>query len=615
MSTLLSRPLVTRKSSGHDSVPVEPFDYDSKEFLQSQHSLPKMPIPSLESSCEKYLSTVLPLLDTDEEKAATKASIDAFLNGDGPILHQHLIEYDEANSNYIEHFYREIYTGYKGSNFSLNPNFVLQNIPGCDTAPKTAAALTMAALRYHTQILDGTLPIMQTRAGALCMRQASWVFGTARIPQEGIDNNLNFGAISKHIVVFCRGLPYQLTVLGEGHEILADETILQSKFSEIIQHAKEQPDGLYGRVGALTTGARPAWFNAREKLLVTQAHTLAAIDSALFVVAIDLVSGLSDEEMELNCLYGIEGTYENRWMDKWTMIICEDGKNGLNWEHSMLDGHTMMEFYASVGEDACKNNQANGAAAAAAADSAKDANAVIMSPLSFTVDNQTQLDVEGAVQEAKKLSNGVGIASLEYEGFGSSFIKKCKCSPDAFVQMALNLTYYEYMNKLPAPYESVLTKAFKHGRVTVARNMSEIIAMNTKKFNTLSNDKEAQKLAMTEMCKDTSRICKDAATAQEFDRPFLAYRKMGAIEEMKVPFADDYGWSRLSDLGLCTSQCGKGPIKFFGFEPPSNDGFSIGYCIQPDNIQAMITHFNKTKTIEFTQRFEAKLNELKALFE
>ena len=40
----------------------------------------------------------------------------------------------------------------------------------------------------------------------------------------------------------------------------------------------------------------------------------------------------------------------------------------------------------------------------------------------------------------------------------------------------MTMTFYDLYEKLPAPYESVLTKAFKHGRVTVARNMSQAIA-------------------------------------------------------------------------------------------------------------------------------------------
>jgi hypothetical protein len=58
------------------------------------------------------LATVLPLLDSEEEKAATIASVEAFKSGDGKILHQHLVEYDAANDNYIEHFVRAKYACY-----------------------------------------------------------------------------------------------------------------------------------------------------------------------------------------------------------------------------------------------------------------------------------------------------------------------------------------------------------------------------------------------------------------------------------------------------------------------------------------------------------------------
>jgi hypothetical protein len=51
MSSLLERPLLKRKSSEHQSVPVDPFHPDAKSFLQQQHTLPKMPLPSLVNKC------------------------------------------------------------------------------------------------------------------------------------------------------------------------------------------------------------------------------------------------------------------------------------------------------------------------------------------------------------------------------------------------------------------------------------------------------------------------------------------------------------------------------------------------------------------------------------
>jgi hypothetical protein len=44
-------------------------------------------------------------------------------------------------------------------------------------------------------------------------------------------------------------------------------------------------------------------------------------------------------------------------LDKWAFVVCEDGQAGVNWEHSMLDGHTMMEFVAVVGNMVSQNGE------------------------------------------------------------------------------------------------------------------------------------------------------------------------------------------------------------------------------------------------------------------
>jgi hypothetical protein len=53
--------------------------------------------------CAKYLATILPLLDTDAEKASATKSVEDFLSGDGPELQTLLEQYDEENDNFMEH--------------------------------------------------------------------------------------------------------------------------------------------------------------------------------------------------------------------------------------------------------------------------------------------------------------------------------------------------------------------------------------------------------------------------------------------------------------------------------------------------------------------------------
>lgn len=69
----------------------------------AQHKLPKLPLPSLESSCKRYLEAVKPLQSTEEQRASA-AAVRNFVSDEGPILQAQLREYDASHANYFEHF-------------------------------------------------------------------------------------------------------------------------------------------------------------------------------------------------------------------------------------------------------------------------------------------------------------------------------------------------------------------------------------------------------------------------------------------------------------------------------------------------------------------------------
>lgn len=68
-----------------------------------QDKLPKLPIPDLESSCQKYLAALKPL-QSAREHGETKHAVEEFLRHDGPELQAKLKRYAEGQTSYIEQF-------------------------------------------------------------------------------------------------------------------------------------------------------------------------------------------------------------------------------------------------------------------------------------------------------------------------------------------------------------------------------------------------------------------------------------------------------------------------------------------------------------------------------
>lgn len=68
-----------------------------------EESLPKLPIPELDSSCQKYIAALKPL-QSPKEHHDTVLAVHDFLKSDGPLLQEKLKKYASGKSNYIEQF-------------------------------------------------------------------------------------------------------------------------------------------------------------------------------------------------------------------------------------------------------------------------------------------------------------------------------------------------------------------------------------------------------------------------------------------------------------------------------------------------------------------------------
>lgn len=112
-SATASRPLATT-AKRQQQPSAAPSASTSKPLYASNASLPHLPVPSLSSTCNKYLETLQPLL-TPEQLAASTARVKAFLHSDqGATLQARLEARASEKSSWLSEWFNEAsYMGYR----------------------------------------------------------------------------------------------------------------------------------------------------------------------------------------------------------------------------------------------------------------------------------------------------------------------------------------------------------------------------------------------------------------------------------------------------------------------------------------------------------------------
>ena len=94
--------------------------------------------------------------------------------------------------------------------------------------------------------------------------------------------------------------------------------------------------------------------------------------------------------------------------------------------------------------------------------------------LQWKTDDAIMKYIYKARKVSKELIDDTESCLLKTTLYGGRYMKEvAKTSPDAFVQMALQLTYFRLAKKPTAVYESASTRLFRHGRTETGRSTSE----------------------------------------------------------------------------------------------------------------------------------------------
>lgn len=90
--------------------------------------------------------------------------------------------------------------------------------------------------------------------------------------------------------------------------------------------------------------------------------------------------------------------------------------------------------------------------------------------MSWDLNNDACLTaINTAHEDAQKLLNDLQLRIYVHDHYGKGFMKTCRVSPDAYIQMALQLAYYRDAGRFSLTYEASMTRLFREGRTETVR--------------------------------------------------------------------------------------------------------------------------------------------------
>uniref|UniRef100_A0A915PUY8 Choline/carnitine acyltransferase domain-containing protein n=1 Tax=Setaria digitata TaxID=48799 RepID=A0A915PUY8_9BILA len=586
----MSTSCISHKLEGDAYQYVHKSDIPTYHF---QNSLRRLPIPKLSHSCSRLLAAAEAIL-RKEELEQLKALVKDFMVQEGPQLQRELILHDKRNqhTSFISEPWFNMYLSDRlPCPINYNPFMVYAPDPDPDyndqltratnliisygrikraldaeclapeiyyMNPKTANSGSFKWICKHLSENLRWYGAAAFSAFPLDMSQYKSMFGGSRIPQKGKDWLLHCDD-SKHFIVL-RGGRIFVVDLFDKHGALVPAEQVQACLSVIL--SKNNNLKSEDCVGSLTSLERNQWAEIRSELssVSNNSASLELIDSAL-------------------------------WFDKcFQLIVDAQGVAAINFEHSWGDGVAILRLMEESFRDIKQNhfvhpNQATGAHLGSN-----------LRPVEFVLTDSLRRTIREAQERHTAIGSKLCFSSAEYFGLNRQVIKLSKLSPDAIMQLAIQLTFYKLFKEFVPTYESCSTAAFLKGRTECVRSATSattdtVLAIESNKSNVGDLLKKCSAVH--------SKLVKEAATGQGFDRHFMGLRVT----------ADQLGWPQpklfsseifqyMNRFILSTSTLATETIAFGGFGPVVPDGFGIGYNVLSDKMGAFISTYKDQRNTD-----------------
>jgi carnitine O-acetyltransferase len=292
--------------------------------------------------------------------------------------------------------------------------------------------------------------------------------------------------------------------------------------------------------------------------------SLEAIEASSFIVCLDDASPVTLEERANQYWHG-DG--RNRFFDKpCQFIINDNGTSGFMGEHSMMDGTPTHRL----------NDYANMLIFTDALDFTNpDIRSNLPEPqaLRWELNDQIYSDIEAAEKHFDRQIGSHELRVQAYQGYGKGLIKKFKCSPDAYVQMVIQLAYHKMYGKNRPTYESAATRKFQQGRTETTRTVSDdSVAFCNAMADPSVNADECVKLLRAALDAHVKYIS-DASDGRGVDRHLFGLKNCLRPGESTPSLYNDPAYTYSGTWYISSSQLSSEYFNGYGWSQVVDDGW------------------------------------------
>uniref|UniRef100_A0A8C6W2G0 Choline O-acetyltransferase n=1 Tax=Nannospalax galili TaxID=1026970 RepID=A0A8C6W2G0_NANGA len=572
---------------------------------EEELGLPKLPVPPLQQTLATYLQCMRHLVP-EEQFRKSQAIVRRFgaPGGLGEALQQKLLERQEKTANWVsEYWLNDMYLNNRLAlpvNSSPAVIFARQHFQDTNDQLRFAASLISGVLSYKALLDSHSIPTDWARGQLsghpLCMKQYYRLFSSYRLPGHTQDTLVaqksSIMPEPEHVIVACCNQFFVLDVVVNFRHL--SEGDLFTQLRKIIKMASNEDERL-PPIGLLTSDGRSEWAKARTVLLKdsTNRDSLDMIERCICLVCLDAPGAgeLSDSHRALQLLHGggCSKNGANRWYDKSLQV-----SGPFVTLQSFLNRQKLVR-----------------------ADSVSE----LPTPrrLRWKCSPEIQGHLASSAEKLQRIVKNLDFIVYKFDNYGKTLIKKQKFSPDAFIQVALQLAFYRLYKRLVPTYESASIRRFQEGRVDNIRSatpeaLAFVQAMTDHEVALL----EFEKLQLLQAAiQAQTEYTVMAITGMAIDNHLLALRELARdlCKETPEMFMDET-YLMSNRFVLSTSQVPTTMEMFCCYGPVVPNGYGACYNPQSEAILFCISSFHnckETSSAKFAEAVGASLIDMKDL--